>query len=32
MKFIYYAHVPFVLIFLAFAAGLWVWSRVGQGR
>ncbi len=32
MKFLYIAHIPFVLVFLLFTFGLWVWSRVGQGR
>jgi hypothetical protein len=32
MKFLYFAHIPFVLAFLLFTVGLWVWSRVGQGR
>jgi len=34
MKFLYFAHVPFVLVFLLFTVGLFVWSRfrAGQGR
>jgi len=32
MKFLYVAHIPFVLIFLLFTIGLLLWSRVGQGR
>lgn len=32
MKFLYVAHIPFVLVFLLFTLGIWVWSRVGQGR
>jgi hypothetical protein len=32
MKFLYTAHIPFVLVFLAFTLGLLIWSRVGQGR
>jgi hypothetical protein len=32
MKFLYVAHIPFVLVFLLFTVGLWIWSRVGQER
>jgi hypothetical protein len=32
MKFLYFAHIPFVLVFLLFTIGLLIWSRVGQGR
>jgi hypothetical protein len=32
MKFLYFAHIPFVLAFFACTVGLWVWSRVGQDR
>ena len=32
MKFLYFAHIPFVLLFLLFTVGLLLWSRVGQGR
>jgi hypothetical protein len=32
MKFLYVAHIPFVLLFLAFTIGLLFWSRLGQGR
>ncbi len=32
MKFLYIAHIPFVLVFMLFTIGLWLWSRVGQDR
>jgi len=32
MKFLYVAHIPYVLVFLLFTVGLWIWSRVGQER
>jgi hypothetical protein len=32
MKFLYEAHIPFVLLFLLFTMGLLIWSRLGQGR
>jgi hypothetical protein len=32
MKFLYFAHIPFVLLFLLFTVALSIWSRVGQGR
>jgi hypothetical protein len=32
MKFLYFAHIPFVLVFLLFTVVLLLWSRVGQGR
>jgi hypothetical protein len=32
MKFLYFAHIPFVLLFLLFTIGLLVWSKLGQGR
>jgi hypothetical protein len=32
MKFLYFAHIPFVLVFLLFSVVLFLWSRLGQGR
>jgi hypothetical protein len=32
MKFLYVAHIPFVLVFLLFTVGLGIWSRLGQER
>jgi hypothetical protein len=31
MKFLYLAHIPFVLLFLVFAAGF-VWANRGRGK
>jgi hypothetical protein len=30
MRFLYFAHVPFVLLFLVFTVGLFLWSRLGR--
>jgi hypothetical protein len=32
MKLLYVAHIPFVLLFLAFTIGLALWSRPRQER
>jgi hypothetical protein len=32
MKFLYIAHIPFVLLFMVFSIGLLLWGRFGQGR